>query len=193
MGQIVFSILIITGIALMGCTTTQPTGSYAYQKEALPATAAEKVGRLEPGGDAERQAVERWKRVFADFTEAGLKTSVRAAYGTDVRFYDTLKVVEGVDALEHYLIESAKAVESCEVEIQDEWRSGDEFYFRWAMHIRFKKLKKGETTSSTGISHLRFDKDGMVVMHHDYWDAADGFFEHVPAIGWGIRKIKGRL
>ena len=184
--------IVFTGVFL-GCAAPTPKGSYQYQKESLSATSVEKVGRLKAGSEAEKEAIARWKRVFADFTPEALKKSVRESYGKDAWFYDTLKIVRGVDAIEHYLVESAEGVESCKVEIQDGWRSGDEHYFRWEMHIVFKKLKKGEVQRSVGISHLRFDKDGMVVMHHDYWDATDGLFEKVPVLGWGIRRIKAKI
>ncbi|PCI36662.1 MAG: hypothetical protein COB53_08785 [Elusimicrobia bacterium] len=185
--------LIILAGVFMGCAAPMPKGSYKYQQESLSATSVEKVGRLEAGSEAEKEAIARWKNVFADFTAEALKKTVRASYAKDAWFYDTLKIVRGVDAIEHYLVDSANGVVSCKVEIQDGWRSGDEHYFRWEMHIVFKKFRKGEVNSSVGISHVRFDKNGMVVMHHDYWDAADGLFEKVPIFGWGIRRIKARL
>lgn len=54
-------------------------------------------------------------------------------------------------------------------------------------------MKRGQTQSSTGISHLRFERDGHVVMRHDYWDSADGLYEKVPLLGWAIKTIKARL
>jgi O-antigen ligase len=33
----------------------------------------------------------------------------------------------------------------------------------------------------------------LVALHQDFWDAAGALFEHVPILGFGIRKLKQRL
>jgi hypothetical protein len=44
-----------------------------------------------------------------------------------------------------------------------------------------------------GMTHLRFDSEGKVVLHQDFWDSTRGIFEHVPVMGAGIRLVKKRL
>lgn len=61
------------------------------------------------------------------------------------------------------------------------------------MMIRFKRFGRGQETWTVGMSHLRYDADGLVVYHQDYWSAADGLFEHIPVLGWAIAAIKRRL
>ena len=106
---------------------------------------------------------------------------------------DTLKEIRGIDALEPYLLESAAAVESCTVDIGDVAAHDGNYYFRWTMDIRFKSIKKGQLTRSIGISHIRFNKEGKICLHQDYWDSTSGFFQHVPFVGYLIRKIKARI
>lgn len=146
-----------------------------------------------PGSPEESAALERFKSLFSDFKAPDFASRVRDVYAEDVWFNDTLKTVEGIDALEEYLLESAAAVESTTVEFEDLVAGDGDYYLRWSMRIRFKKLKRGQTTSSIGMTHLRFDRDGKVILHQDFWDSAAGLFEHVPAVGWMIRRIKGRL
>jgi hypothetical protein len=43
------------------------------------------------------------------------------------------------------------------------------------------------------MSHLRFDADGRVALHHDFWNAAEGLYQYVPVLGAGIRAIQRRL
>ena len=43
------------------------------------------------------------------------------------------------------------------------------------------------------MSHIRFGADGKVVLHQDFWDSSGGLFEHVPGLGWMLRKAKARL
>lgn len=148
---------------------------------------------VEPGSPEERKGIERFKDLFSDLSEENVRAKVRDVYAKDVYFNDTLKEVRGIDALEIYLLESAKAVESCRVEVNDVSVNGGNYYFRWVMDIRFKMFKRGKTTRSIGMSHIRFDPSGRIVMHQDYWDSTQGFFEHIPLIGYLIRKIKRRL
>jgi hypothetical protein len=68
-----------------------------------------------------------------------------------------------------------------------------EHLLRWQMVIRFKRFRRGLDTETVGMSHLRFDAQGRVVYHQDYWNAADGLYEHIPLLGSLIRMIKRRL
>ena len=98
-----------------------------------------------------------------------------------------------MDPLEHYLVETARNVESCKVEIDEVLTSSSGVYVRWRMGIRFKKFHQGATQESIGMTHLRFDKEGRVVYHQDYWDSGANLFEKIPLLGSGIRAVKRRL
>lgn len=141
----------------------------------------------------DRARADRFGEVFADFTPEKVAEIAPEVYAPSIHFNDTLKDIHGLDELVPYLVESAGHCEACRVELLDVARSGDDYYVRWEMMIRFKKLAKGQDTVSRGVSHLRFDEDNRMTYHQDYWDSAGGFFEYVPVLGWMIRKIKGRL
>jgi hypothetical protein len=146
------------------------------------------------GSAAETHALARFAQFFSSFAPDRIKTLLPETYAEDVYFNDTLKAVEGRAALAHYLGDSAEAVESCRVEILETTRTAnDEHLVRWSMMIRFKKFRRGVDTWTVGMSHLRFDADGHVVYHQDYWNAADGLFQHIPVIGTLIAAVKRRL
>lgn len=148
---------------------------------------------LETGSDAEQEAIDRFQHALSDFKAADLRERIRAAYAADVFFNDTLKTVRGLEAVEAYLVETAHNVEETTVTFLDVVPSGGNYYFRWRMTIRAKKLAGGEPLESVGMTHVRFNAEGKVVLHKDYWDAAGGFFEHVPVLGWMVRRLKKRL
>lgn len=146
------------------------------------------------GSAAETQALARFAEFFSSLASDRVKALVPETYAEDVYFNDTLKAIEGRDALAHYLRESAEAVEACRVEIHETTRTEHgEHLVRWSMMIRFKKFRRGVDTWSIGMSHLRFDASGHVVYHQDYWNAADGLFQHIPLIGTLIAAVKRRL
>ena len=43
-----------------------------------------------------------------------------------------------------------------------------------------------------GASHLVFDAQGLVVLHRDYWDAAEELYEKLPLVGSLMRWLKRR-
>lgn len=140
-----------------------------------------------------RGAVARFEALFGDFTPEGIARRLEATYAPDVRFDDTLKTVYGRRELGEYLAESARLVTDCRVEIAQTMTEGADLYVRWAMTLRFVKLAGGRPCRSVGISHLRLDAEGRILMQQDFWDSARGLFDHVPILGRAIRWIRGRL
>lgn len=146
------------------------------------------------GSAGEAAALERFQGFFSSFSPERVKTLVPLTYAEDVYFNDTLKTVRGRVALQHYLEESAAAVADCRVDVLDVIRTTEhEHLIRWRMMIRFKRFKRGQDTWTVGMSHLRFNADGLVVYHQDYWNAADGIYRHIPVLGWMIEAIQKRL
>lgn len=165
----------------------------AWHAESLKATEPAAAGSPASGSAAEKAAVEKFRAFFGDLREDMIKKEIRSVYAPEIRFNDTLKSIKGVDPLEHYLVETARNVESCKVEIEEVLTSSAGVYVRWRMGIRFKKFRKGTTQESIGMTHLRFDKEGRVVYHQDYWDSGANLFEKIPVLGSGIRAVKRRL
>lgn len=137
--------------------------------------------------------IERWKSLVGDFSVSNLKGNVASVYAEQTFFNDTLKTFRDPRAIEDYLIETAEMLKYGRVDYQDTAISGNDVYVRWKMTYRSKKLAKDDDIVTIGMSHLRFDEAGKVILHQDFWDSTRGVFEHVPVIGSGIRMIKKRL
>jgi hypothetical protein len=162
--------------------------------EALDAVRRRHGSPLAAGSAAEADALARFRAFFASFSPDKVDRLLDATYAEDVWFNDTLKTVAGRAALAPYLRESAHAVEDCRVEVHEIVGNGaGDYYARWSMMIRFKRFHRGHDTHSIGMSHLRFDAAGRVVLHQDFWNAADALYQYVPLLGAGIRAIKRRL
>lgn len=187
--------IVLGGLLLLGCAgapSVDSEGDRMEYLETLSELETEGPG-VEPGSEAERQAIDRVKGLLSDFKAEGFRDRVREVYAEDAFFNDTLKTVRGADAIEEYLGETADGIDKGTVEFLDVVSDSGNHYFRWLMTIQFKKFDRGEDKTSIGMTHIRFDADGKVALHQDYWDSASGLFEHVPVVGWMIRRIKGRL
>lgn len=146
---------------------------------------------LTVGSEEEMAAKERFRSFFSDFSPSKISELLDQTYAENVWFNDTLKTIEGREALRSYLAHSAEAVEACRVEVAEIIGNGEgDYYARWSMMIQFKRFKRGQQTHSIGMSHLRFDQDGRVVLHQDFWDASQGLFDHVPLLGAMIRWVR---
>lgn len=44
-----------------------------------------------------------------------------------------------------------------------------------------------------GCSELRFGSNGLVLAHHDYWDAAAGLYERFPLLGSVLKLLRRRI
>lgn len=148
---------------------------------------------LRPGSAGERAAIKSFSDFFSELTEERAKALTKKVYAPDAYFNDTLKTLHGSDAIEGYFVRTARNVETMTVQIEDVAHSGPDYYFRWVMDVRFRKLKAGETVRTIGVTQIRFDRQGRVILHQDFWDSAAGLWDHAPFIGGFLRSIKRDL
>lgn len=147
-----------------------------------------------PGSETERQAIDRLKVFLSRIDADSVRDKTLSVYAPDAYLNDTLVSRRGATNIQAYFLETVEAAESITAQVEDVSRSADGFYYvRWVMDVRMKKVAAGETLRTLGITLIRFDDQGRVLIHQDYWDSAAGLWEHVPGIGRGIRWIKGRL
>jgi ketosteroid isomerase-like protein len=163
-----------------------------YQ-EALQRTAHAAQQAPVPGSEAEARATAAFTDFVRQMRAESIAAHARRVYAEDAYFNDTVKEIEGSEAIAEYLAESLGATEEVNVEVVDVVRSGMDFYYRWVMDIKFRSLNGGNWARSEGMSQVRFNGEGRVVLHRDFWDAAGGLFAYMPVVGWLIKWIKGRI
>ena len=131
--------------------------------------------------------------LLSDFKAPDFGERITQVYAEDVYCNYTIKTVHGVENVQEYLTATGEAIDKGTVEFLDVVTANGNYYFRWAMTIRFKRFARGQDKRSVGMTHVRFDAAGKVVLHQDFWDSAGGLFEHVPALGWMLRRAKKGL
>jgi steroid delta-isomerase len=63
----------------------------------------------------------------------------------------------------------------------------------WDFTFRIKKYKPEILQRIRGVSHIRFNAEGKVNYHRDYWDAAEELYEKLPLVGGLMRFLKRRV
>ena len=61
------------------------------------------------------------------------------------------------------------------------------------MRTRFQVLWKKVDVTTTGMTHLGFNQQGLIILHQDYWDSAGGFYARLPILGGVINAVRSRI
>ena len=61
------------------------------------------------------------------------------------------------------------------------------------MQAEFTPVRQTKVSDTIGITHLRFNKAGRVVLHQDFWDTGLGFYQHIPVLGRVVQSINRRF
>ena len=113
----------------------------------------------------------------------------RAAYADDVHFQDPTQEHHGIDA---YLKAQQGLLQRCDDVYLTPGAiaiTGDCGFVEWEMGLKIK----GITFVYPGSSRLRFNGEGRIVDHRDYFDFVGPTFAPVPLLGGFVRWMYGRF
>lgn len=181
-------LLLIPLVALAGCSGGPLDATREY-RAALEQRPGVSFGSPEQG----RRATERFTALYADLSEENVRRRVRETYAPEAWFNDTVATEQGIDAIEKYLIKTARGSEMIKGTTQDVAVSGADCYVRWTLEFRTKNLAGGKPIVTEGVSQLRFDEQGRIVLHQDFWNPAAGIYGHLPVLGQAIRYVNGLI
>ena len=113
-------------------------------------------------------------------------------YAAEVRFKDPFNEVTGLAAVQRIYAHMFEALDAPHFKVHEVVAQGDQAFLTWDFIFRFKR---GETRLQTvrGASHLVLDAQGRIVLHRDYWDAAEELYEKLPLLGALMRWLKRRV
>lgn len=160
-------------------------------EKAMVATAS--VKGPEKGSAMEKEAISRFENFLAHLDEKTAREQTEKVYAPQAFLNDTLKTIHGSSAIRDYFIKTAEGLNSMTVVFDDVAVSGANYYFRWTMDTQMKHLAQGKTVRTIGVTLVRFDPQGRVLVHQDFWDSAQGVWDHVPVLGTVIRWIQSSL
>jgi ketosteroid isomerase-like protein len=132
-------------------------------------------------------------RVRAFFESISPQTVQRIdeIYAVDAWFKDPFNEVRGVESIRRIFEHMFEQVDSPRFVVREVLAEGDGAFLTWDFVFRNRRLGDGRQVIH-GASHLRFDADGRVNYHRDYWDAAEELYEKIPFLGGLMRALKRR-
>ena len=110
-------------------------------------------------------------------------------YAQDAWFKDPFNEVTGLPAIKHLFVHMFEQVDAPRFVVTGHMLQDDLAFMTWDFHFRMKRFSDAEQCIR-GATHFRFDEDGYVAYHRDYWDAAEELYEKLPVLGSFMRILK---
>jgi ketosteroid isomerase-like protein len=134
--------------------------------------------------------VQRVVALYETLAPADLPT-LRGVYADDAQFKDPFNAVQGVPAIARIFGHMFRTLDAPRFSVRDIVADGDALFLTWDFDFRTRGAG-ARAMRIHGASHLRFDAAGRVVLHRDYWDAAEELYEKLPVVGALMRWLKKR-
>jgi ketosteroid isomerase-like protein len=110
-------------------------------------------------------------------------------YAADAEFKDPFNEVRGTDAIAHIFRHMFTQVDEPRFVVGSRFSGEDGVMLLWDFHFRTRG-RRPQAICVRGTSHLRFDAAGKVVLHRDYWDAAEELYAKLPVLGALMRYLQ---
>jgi steroid Delta-isomerase len=114
-------------------------------------------------------------------------------YSDDAWFKDPFNEVRGLPAIQLIFIHMFRQVEMPRFVITEHVVAQNGAMLAWEFHYLLRVLGRNRRQVVRGVSHLKFDSDGKVAYHRDYWDAAEELYMKLPLVGGLMRWLRARL
>lgn len=178
--------LVLTGCGPAPVPLAELNRSY---ERALERTAPLAV-TLAPGSAEEARVFTQLQQYFSGMTAASVRAQTASVYAPEAYLNDTLAGIEGADRIEAYFTHTLQSARSLKVEFLDRAPVGTDWYVRWRMSVAADGLNGGEEVLTYGVTQFRFDPQGRVLIHKDFWDSGTGLFEQLPVLGRVIGRVR---
>jgi hypothetical protein len=175
-------------LMLAACSQNGPTpyaSAYEDALERYPGTAPVAAERVQ---------------AFVDFFSHGgnshgssggeAETDPAELYADHFYFSDTLLTTDDPARALAHLRRMRANTDTIEVRLLNRLDDGADVYLVWHMQATFAPVRQRVTSTTVGVTHLRFDAAGRIVLHQDFWDASEGLYQHVPMLGRVIHRIR---
>lgn len=110
-------------------------------------------------------------------------------YAADAHFRDPFNDVRGVAAIETIMRHMFAHTDNPHFIIVERIAQGEQAFATWT----FVCTLRGRVYEIAGASHFRFNHEGQVTLHRDYWDAAEELLQKLPVVGAPIRWLRRRF
>lgn len=113
-----------------------------------------------------------------------------ACYAEGAHFKDPFNDVRGRAAIGRIFRHMFVQVDAPRFRVTQRFVAGGDAMLCWEFHLRFRGQAQARVIA--GATALRFDAQGLIGVHRDYWDAGE-LYAQLPLFGPLVRWLRGRL
>lgn len=114
-------------------------------------------------------------------------------YSADAFFKDPFNEVRGIAAIQRIFSHMYRQVEEPHFVVLEKIVDAGGAMLVWEFHFRIRLWGKVDIQVMRGVSHLRFDSEGKVNYHRDYWDTAEELYMKLPVLGTLMRGLRRKM
>ena len=139
-----------------------------------------------------RERVDSLVRVFETLTPQSV-AELAQFFAANCRFKDPFNEVQGPVAIAAIFAHMFEALDQPHFVVRERIDGGTQAFVAWDFKFAFKRGSPTGIQTIRGASHLQFDASGRIMMHRDYWDAAEELYEKLPVLGALMRWLRRKL
>jgi hypothetical protein len=138
-----------------------------------------------------REAAARVVEFFENLTPASLDR-LDMLYAAQAYFKDPFNEVNSLADIRQIFSHMYEALEQPRFVVTGCIVDGSQCFLTWDFKFRFRHYDRSTEQTVRGGSHLKFNDQGLLDFHRDYWDAAEELYEKLPVVGGLMRWLKQR-
>ncbi|MEE4330540.1 MAG: nuclear transport factor 2 family protein [Wenzhouxiangella sp.] len=139
------------------------------------------------------RGLENFSASFSDLTREDLGERIESLYAENLYFNDTIHTFHNRDQLRDYMVKTGKGLDESVVKIDQVIRDDRDVFVRWTMEFKTRVAGKKVHSKSIGMTQLRFNEEGQIVLHQDFWDSGNALFAHLPIVGFVVRSARNQM
>lgn len=116
-----------------------------------------------------------------------------SVYAPEAYFRDPFNEVRGIQELRRVFGHMYETLDEPRFTITETILEANRAVLVWDFDFRIRAWRPGVNRRIHGVSMVRFDPDGRVSYHRDYWDAAGELYSHLPLVGPLMRHLARRM
>lgn len=125
---------------------------------------------------------------FETLTPKSLE-QVADIYALDAIFIDPFNTLRGVDAVRAVYQHMFDTLEQPRFIVTTTVAQSRQAFMTWDFHFQ----RNGQGLCISGCTQFELNNEGRIILHRDYWDAAQQVYEKVPILGGVLRLLRRKL
>jgi len=136
-------------------------------------------------------SIQRFKEIalwFETLTPASLG-QVAEIYASDAIFIDPFNTLRGVDTVRAVYQHMFDTLEQPRFIVTTTVAQSRQAFMTWDFHFQ----RNGQPSIISGCTQFELNEFGHIILHRDYWDAAQQVYEKVPLLGSVLRFLRRKI